>query len=708
MTARRAHPVSSWESVLTGRPGAAVCFLAAFVPLLAWSWYHAAPGLTFHDSGEFGLASVCWGIPHPPGAPTWVLAAGAFVRLGGFDDPVRGTNLFSGLMAAITAGLAALLVRRWVALSRPAPAPAAGLAASLVAAGVLAGTRAFLDQAVITEQYTLLTALLAAVLLAATDLAATDFAATDLAAASRDAGGSGELRAAALGLLWGLACGNHLSQLALGTVVVWALAGAAGRDRRLLLRLGAWTAAGFLVGCAGFGWLVLRSRADPLLDWGDVETPRRLWWALTRREWGTRPLSEAPAGFAAAWLRSIDPAGQLGWAGLAVAVAGLARMGLGAPRRLAWLVLAVVPYAVGIFLATARQEGLGLDYVRHYGVTDWHLPLYLAGAVAAGWWVGVEAGVLVRRFKRVVGLGVALAVLILLVAAGGPARRQASLRDDTRPAEYVTALLGSLPRGALAALSEPDPAFMLGYARYAGGVRPDLTVAYTRPGVGPDLARVAARGRPWTAGDRGAFVSTQVSDPRRQPLRVDPPPPDAPLVTSFPREDAGAATLLLPAGLLFRVAPTPVDTAAVRAAELSWRRAHPGLVPAPDPAARLPVRAAWARLHFHRAEYFTLFGLWDLALGESGRAVAWLPTHAVAWYNRGFVLTRLGRVAEAEDSLRRALAADSRVAGPRTLLAQLALERGDRAGAADLLGEELARHPDDPQARALRDYLEGR
>ena len=76
--------------------------LCVFCVSLFVFWWNAAPSVTFHDSGEFAMAAASAGIPHPPGAPTWTALASAFVRIGGFKDPARGTNLFSGLCAAFT------------------------------------------------------------------------------------------------------------------------------------------------------------------------------------------------------------------------------------------------------------------------------------------------------------------------------------------------------------------------------------------------------------------------------------------------------------------------------------------------------------------------------------------------------------------------------------------------------------------------------
>jgi tetratricopeptide (TPR) repeat protein len=178
------------------------------------------------------------------------------------------------------------------------------------------------------------------------------------------------------------------------------------------------------------------------------------------------------------------------------------------------------------------------------------------------------------------------------------------------------------------------------------------------------------------------------------------------LVTLYPREHPRTAARLLPAGLLFHVTAVAVDSSRVRSAEAYRRRRHPDLVPAPDPAARLAERTAWARLHLQRAEYFTAHGLWDLAADEAARVVAWLPDLAVGWYNLGFVRMMAGDAAAAVSALERALAEDAAVSGARTALARLALARGDGARARELLTEELSLLPGDAQARTLMDHLE--
>src|SRR5262245_13845258 len=143
------------------RRGDRLTALAVFATSLILFWYNAAPSVTFHDSGEFALAASCFGIPHPPGAPTWSLLASAFVWLGKFGDPARGTNLFSGLCGALTLSLLAWLVQTWVRSLYPDARNMTIRFSGAATALLLMRSPAFLEQSLVTEQYTLLTFLMA-------------------------------------------------------------------------------------------------------------------------------------------------------------------------------------------------------------------------------------------------------------------------------------------------------------------------------------------------------------------------------------------------------------------------------------------------------------------------------------------------------------------------------------------------------------------
>jgi tetratricopeptide (TPR) repeat protein len=662
---------------------------------LATFWHHAAPGLTFHDGGEFALAAASAGIPHPPGAPTWVILAAVFDRATAFADPVRSANLFSAVCGAATLALLAGLVGWWRRRTGPDTPDREVVTAALVAALVLAGSPAFASLALVAEQYTLLTMLLTGVLLLATRVVE-----------GGETEGPSWRWALALGAVWGLAVGNHLSQLALLTVVAWAVI-AAGRRRAIIARLALAAAGGFAFGALVYLWLPLRSPADPLIDWGDVETLPRLGWALTRGDWATRPLTEAPDGYLGAWLRSYEWPRQLGWPGLLLAMGGAVVLARQRSRWLGWLLLASVPYAVGILLANLRQVGMELAYVQQYGVTDWHLPLYLVAAAAAGFGAGAGIGVVGRRFGPIVARIVAAGIVALLATLALLAAHGASYRDDEQAARFANALVEPLPRHAVVAVNDSETAFVLGAARYLLDVREDLTITFPRRGFGAYAAAVPDER--WPRDALAGFFANELSDPTQQPFRVRLPSlrqaVRTPLVVDYQRDYPRSAGRLLPVGLLFEVRPQGVTAAEVAAAADRSEAMLRGLLPDPAAPARSATRTAWHRLWLKRAEYFAVHGLWPHAARAADRSVAWRDDGAVAYYVHGFIHYQLGDLARAEPSLRRSLAIDPAVIGARTILAAIVLEAGHAEEAERLLREELRRQPGDADALALLRYL---
>jgi tetratricopeptide (TPR) repeat protein len=158
--------------------------------------------------------------------------------------------------------------------------------------------------------------------------------------------------------------------------------------------------------------------------------------------------------------------------------------------------------------------------------------------------------------------------------------------------------------------------------------------------------------------------------------------------------------------MLFEVMNQPVPQSDVRQAEREWIKDHGDDLPEPDAGQRLPVRSAWARVNLYRAEYFNMLELWPEAVNSAKSAVAWMPEHAVAWYSLGFALLQQGDHNRASEALLQSVGIDPDISGPRTALASIALNQGDKATARRLLLEELERHPDDPSAQAFWEYMQ--
>ena len=97
--------------------------LAAFTFLVALITYVLTlqPSVPFWDCGEFSAAAVWQQVPHPPGAPLWLIV-GKWFHLLPFGDEGWRLNLFSGVATAFTVMLVYMitvkLIERW---SRPTP-----------------------------------------------------------------------------------------------------------------------------------------------------------------------------------------------------------------------------------------------------------------------------------------------------------------------------------------------------------------------------------------------------------------------------------------------------------------------------------------------------------------------------------------------------------------------------------------------------------
>ncbi|MCC6356027.1 MAG: DUF2723 domain-containing protein, partial [Verrucomicrobiae bacterium] len=142
----------------TDRWVAAACGLIAFAVYV----YTLAPNVTLEDSGEFITAAMHFGVPHPPGYPSWSLLSWLFATLIPFGNVAWRVNLVSAVCGGLSIGIFCLLMihsSRWLmrgirgassaAIDRLAPVGAAVGSLSLAFSDVM------WSQSVIAEVYTL-------------------------------------------------------------------------------------------------------------------------------------------------------------------------------------------------------------------------------------------------------------------------------------------------------------------------------------------------------------------------------------------------------------------------------------------------------------------------------------------------------------------------------------------------------------------------
>ena len=138
------------------RVGAATVLLISFGGFLKT----VAPTVSFWDCGEFIACSYILGVPHPPGAPLYLLLGRLFTFLPFGEDPAFPMNLMSVITSALAAMFVYLITVRLILLTREGDAEGEGLwrdlpvvVGGMTAALMLAFSNTFWFNAVETEVY---------------------------------------------------------------------------------------------------------------------------------------------------------------------------------------------------------------------------------------------------------------------------------------------------------------------------------------------------------------------------------------------------------------------------------------------------------------------------------------------------------------------------------------------------------------------------
>lgn len=651
---------SPWE-----RWAALGLFVAASLVLIP----NVAPGVSFHDSGEFALAAHSGGIPHSPGAPTWSLLAWIFSSMLPFLDTAHATNILSSLYAAGSVAVLHRLCDRWIRRSFE------GVPSTLIAflpALILLGSAAFLEQAFITEQYTLLLLILGGLLLKA-----------DMMLESVQ---PKPLDYILLGLLFGLAVGNHPSQVVLGPyllAVAWL-----ARGERGFWRACGWGLIGILGGLSIFLYLPLRASTNPLMNWGHPNTPEQLWWTLTRQQWRSRPFEAAPAGFTAEWFKSYNLTGEVGWMALLLAAPGAVWLWLKAKKEVLLLLLAVLPYSAILLVGHLRQMYMDLTYIRHYGVMDWHLPLYAMVAVTAA----VGLAWLVSRLSEPAGRAAVAGAFLLGGLGAGFGIWQNSMSEYTDARKFVELSLQPIPERAIVMAATDNVNNPTAYERYARNVRSDIFFGYgyaQLAGAQPDKSFI------WSDAAKERLMSGLMYEKIRQPLTLPRLSREdyssRRVFTEFMQGDHTAARFMLPAGWFFEMVPRQVTNQEVVERESQMRRLYPELFVKPPEGAKIHrlSREAWSQIHKRRGAYFVNRGLPKVAEGAFLLSLAWEPEAAGVWFGLGYAQQADGRPQDAAKSYLQAIDIMPDMPGPRLFLATILVEQQKFTEAEALLQKEL-------------------
>jgi hypothetical protein len=490
-----------------------------------------APDVTWWDSGEFVAAAHSLGIPHPPGAPLYILLANVSSRIFWFVGPAAAVNVLSAICTALAGAFAAAVV---ASISRSALyGIAAAICGGAVASVWLNATEAevyapslLLASLMLWSAYKAgqsddrrwivltcylialaaplhLTALLAAP--AAIALASWrkpeqfsyDRAILISAVALVSVGtGKASWQLAAVGLIILVAHGAHAALLKRS-------------GARVAVPVALLVAPAVVLALTCLAFLPLRALWDPLINQGNPATLGSLLEVLSRSQYDVAPLfpRRAPVWlqvgnyfqyldwqFALGTAPTVLPSvlrSALGMAFLLLAAAGMRQLDRKG-ARLRWSAITLILSAsigavaylnlragpsigYGIIADDALHEARERDYF--FVLSFWTIGL-LAGAGA----VHVAA-----RWKRIaVPAAIALAGLPMLLNFGVANRR---LQPDAMlPRRLAHALLEPLPDSAVLFVAGDNDSYPLWYLQSALRVRTDVTVV-TIPLLGADWYR---------------------------------------------------------------------------------------------------------------------------------------------------------------------------------------------------------------------------
>jgi hypothetical protein len=675
-TMRSLRPLTR-ESI--GSAAAEAALLAAAVVLYARTM---SPSIAVGDAGELALAAHVVGIPHPPGYPLYTLAARLATVLLPLRTVALALNHFSILCAA-GALLLHLRIGRRAGLS---------LGSRLAATALLAGSATFWSQACIAEVYALHMLLVHAVLLAAI---ATAQRAEGEPAVAGAAGGAGAAPAPfLLAYALGLALAHHPSSVLLAPVaaVAWA------RARRLMTpRAVAMLAALVAIPFTLFATLVIRSQADPAIDWGNPETLSALVAHVARAGYhDLGGIARSPGLLA----------GQLAAAARFLADDLTVPLALGTFAGLALLLRSRSP-AVGLVALAFALASLGTIVLVNFPLTEealydnrvFFLPAVSTGALAVGA-LFEAAGVGARRLAPG-GRGRALVALVAVaLTASAAARRIPRLdrRDHTVAEDLGRAMLIPVDPGATLLATEGQTVHSLAYVAGVLGMRADVRVV-DRLGVLGGGHGIGGRALP-----EGRIRSSTLFATSPEPLRARGLTP-IPWGLAF-RGGVGE-TPVVPgvwASLSFR---RPEEVASIDFAEreilvgaylrmaehVAWAGLRVRGASAIDEARRIAGDAMRRRFAPDFARAFEAVGDADSALALWGAAAAAAPGDVALRRQAGLSAGRLDRWAEADAFLAEAsrlAPADAAILAERGS-ARLAL--GDTSGARAAWERALALDP---------------
>lgn len=444
--------------------GIAVCvsslalYLATLAPSLTWG--HDGTGV---DGGELLAAANTFGVPHPPGYPTYTLLLRLFATVMPIGDFAFRGNLMSAVFGAVSVGLLYAVILRMLTHLNPSGEEKIRVGGAAVGATMFATAPLFWAQAVMTEVYTLNAAFVGALLLVATSLAA-----------RRERLSARETTKIIVlfGLLLGLGLGNHLTLLAVGApLLLWIGVRAGWRTVA-----SPWVFGALALGLAIYVYLPISAAQNPPVNWGNADTAGGMVWMVTGRAYQEylfgAPLASTPSQV----LDLIELVFiQLNPLGIFLGLVGLVPLW----RRDRWF--------IGVSIASILAMG---GYSLSYFTVDSDvntIPAFMLVSIWAGagfQWVAKaigEGASGVAAWRRVAWLKAVPSVAVILVGVGAiPVAAvilnydMLNLRDDVRATDYARGVMAVVADGSTVLSAEEGPAFSMLYMGYVEAADRDV------------------------------------------------------------------------------------------------------------------------------------------------------------------------------------------------------------------------------------------
>ncbi len=413
----------------------AICAIA-----LTAYWATMPDTVTLEDSGSFLVSAYHFGIPHPPGYPTYTALAALVSSCVAPDHVATAVHGLSATCAAL-ASVALYAVARMIGIA-PGFAMVSGLLFAL--------SPGLWSQAIVAEVYTL--------------NAAFTFGLIALALRYRERGG--RQRAVWFAFVFGLSLTNQWPLIALASpcllLLVWP-------RRRELLRALPLMGIAVLLGLLPYGLMLARSHADPLVSFsGPIED---LWAFVSRRDYAAVENSPS-AGIADKlqfqWFLGREFVAQHSWLGLALAVVGCVTLWRSAARP---VTVALVCGWAGTSTVLFALLNLDYSFAAEAVYRTYPLPAFGIGAL----WIGAGLAAISTKLRRGVVVSSVLAAITLgWVGWTGLQRNDCRTLDYAE--DYATTVLATVKSNAVVFTTGDTNLGPLAFAHHVLGVRPDITL----------------------------------------------------------------------------------------------------------------------------------------------------------------------------------------------------------------------------------------